>query len=78
MWSELDKPVIDFIQNFERQLGHDEDMAGKLPLDNLEMSISLDQRSDPPVVAWNVTVREGASKVYNIGCTNPERLAQNN
>lgn len=77
MWSELDQPVIDFIKNFEEQLGEDDDMNGKLPLDNLQININLDQRSNPPVVSWNVTIREGANKIYNIGCTNPEQLEQN-
>ena len=74
MWSDLDNVVIDFITALEKQLGQEDGVEGTLPLDNLQISISLDQQSAPPVVSWTITVREGLQKVYTLGCTNPEQL----
>lgn len=78
MWSELDELVITFIRNFEEQLSRNDDIDATLRLDNLQVSISLDQRSNPPIVSWNVTVRDGKNRIYNIGLTNPKELEPEN
>ena len=69
MWSDLDKQIAAFIKTLETQLSKDADLKDDLPLDNLQVSISLEQQSNPPIIAWNVTVRQGPQKIFNIGCT---------
>ena len=69
MWSDLDKQIAAFIKQLESSLSKDNDLKDDLPLDNLQVSISLEQQSNPAVVLWNVTVRQGPQKIYNIGCT---------
>lgn len=70
MWSDLDKQITEFIKSIESQLSKDSDLKDDLPLDSLQMSISLEQQSNPPIISWNITVQQGPQKMYNIGSTN--------
>ena len=69
MWSDLDKQIVGFITQLEESLSKDSDLKDNLPLDNVQVSISLENQSNPPIVSWNVTVRQGPQKVFNIGST---------
>ena len=68
MWSNLDKLMSDFIVQFEQALGKvDGDMQKNIPLDNLQLSITLDQQTEPAQIRWNVSVMQGGEELYDIG-----------
>lgn len=68
MWSNLDKTITDFILAFEKALGDlDPEMKDKIPLDNLQVSISLEQQTKPAQVRWHVSVMNGTDEVCDLG-----------
>ena len=68
MWSNLDKAITDFILGFEQTLGDlDPQLKKSIPLDNLQVSISLDQRSQPGQIRWHVSVMKGTEELCDLG-----------
>ena len=68
MWSNFEKPITDFIVEFEQILGKaDPSLKKNLPLDNLQVNILLDQRTQPAKVQWHVSVMNGAEELCDLG-----------
>ena len=68
MWSKLDKTITDFILEFEQALGNlDPEMKKSIPLDNLQVSISLEQQTQPAQVRWHVSVMKGSEELCDLG-----------
>ena len=67
MWSNLDKLTGNFMLKLEQALGEmDPDLKAKLPLDELEVTMDLNQLADPAILNWSISVLEQGVETYSI------------
>lgn len=68
MWSSLDEMITDFIVEFEQKLGSlAPEIEKDIPLDNLQVSISLEQQTQPAQVQWHASIMNGTDELRDLG-----------